>query len=126
MKQTEKLKKTEKSCVFISFPWKRRNRKRNRLNHELRIQNISFYGISKIHKRKIINEFCKQSPGKYIHIKIPEFSNLRPIIHGPAMESNSLSNFIDVELTPALNCIRTLDNLGILRNFPKILMNTHY
>ncbi|XP_029641447.1 uncharacterized protein LOC115215981 [Octopus sinensis] len=83
-----------------------------------------FYILPKIHKSKIINEACKQSPGKYINIQTPEDLTLRPIVAGPACETHRLSNFLDILLKPLLKYIKSFirNDLDMLEHLPKTII----
>ncbi|XP_029648835.1 uncharacterized protein LOC115222656 [Octopus sinensis] len=82
-----------------------------------------FYGLPKIHKSKIINEACKQSPGKCINIQTPEDLTLRPIVAGPACETHRLSNFLDILLKLLLKYFKSFirDDLDMLEHLPKTI-----
>ena len=62
--------------------------------------------------------YSRKNP--YIHIQKPNDLKLRPIIAGPACETNRISNLLDIILKPLLKYIKSYvkDDLDILRYLP--------
>ena len=77
----EETTKAEKEYI-LKFSWKTSN----------------FYGLSKIHKSKCINEAIKEQDADYIklYVQAPNDLKFRPIVAGLLSPTHRLSNFVDL------------------------------
>ena len=89
---------------------------------KLYLTNISFptsnfYGLSKVHKSKQINEAIQQQNNKYIEIHEPDDLTVRPIVGGPNCPITPLNQIIDIILKLFLIHIKNYvkDNFEFLR-----------
>ncbi|XP_036357571.1 uncharacterized protein LOC118762697 [Octopus sinensis] len=82
-----------------------------------------FYGLPKIHKNLHICKTCKVSPS--LCIKVPPHTDLklRHIIAGPACQTHSLINFLDILLKPFLKYVKSFirDDLDMLNYLPNTI-----
>ena len=76
----------------------------------------NFYGLSKIHKSKLIQNAIKEQQKEYVHTIEPSDLKLRPIVAGPICPTRPLSNLIDILLKPFLLHVKSYvkDNLDFL------------
>ena len=72
-----------------------------------------FYGLSKIHKSKLIQNAIKEQQKEYVHITEPSDLKLRPTVAGPICSTRPLSNLTDILLKPFLLHLKSYikDNL---------------
>ena len=80
-----------------------------------------FYGLPKIHKRKMINSECMKTDGEYLELLDPEDLTFRPIVAGPACETHRLSNLIDILLKPFIEKVKSYvrDDIDFLKYIPE-------
>ena len=72
--------------------------------HNFEAKTSNFYGLSKVHKSKQINEKCKLAQSNYVEITEDILDlKLRPIVAGPSCHTQRLSNLIDILLCPFTN-----------------------
>ena len=80
-----------------------------------------FYGLPKVHKSNMIKEKCQQATSQVVEIGEINDLKLRPIIAGPACQTNRLSNLIDIILKPLIKHEPSFlkDTTDFLRQLPE-------
>lgn len=94
-------------------------------NFEIKGSNL--YGLPKVHKSSLINEFLKTSNSEYVEIKSPEDLKFRPIVAGPVCPTSRLSHIIDLIIKPLQEVTQSYvrDDIDLLSKIPRQLSGTH-
>lgn len=82
-----------------------------------------FYGLPKVHKSNKIKTECKNARNHVVDIQEVNDLKLRPIIAGPACQTNRLSNLIDIILKPLVKHVPSFlkDTTDFLRQLPETI-----